>query len=64
MRNAYLEEHGQVIRTDIVNMARDLDDAAASRRRRRPRKFRELMMAQAGLRDLPLAYVVDAAGQA
>ncbi len=28
--NAYLDEHGQVIRTDIVNMARDLDMAAAS----------------------------------
>ncbi|HEX6611775.1 MAG TPA: PAS domain-containing sensor histidine kinase, partial [Hyphomicrobiaceae bacterium] len=25
---AYLEEHGQVIRTDIVNMAKDLNDAA------------------------------------
>ena len=35
-------------------------------RRRRvagdPRKFRELMFAQAGLRDLPVAYVVDAKG--
>ena len=35
-------------------------------RRRRvagdPRKFRELMIAQAGLRDLPVAYVVDAKG--
>ena len=28
--HAYLEEHGQVIRTDIVNMAKDLDDAAPS----------------------------------
>ena len=27
-----------------------------------PRKFRELMFAQAGLRDLPVAYVVDAKG--
>ena len=27
---AYLDEHGQVIRTDIVNMARDLDAAADS----------------------------------
>ena len=26
--SAYLEEHGQVIRTDIVNMVADLDDAA------------------------------------
>ena len=59
--NAYLLEHGQVIRTDIVNMARDLDDAA-------PliagdmNKFRELMMGQASLRDLPAAYVIDSKG--
>ena len=59
--HAYLDEHGQVIRTDIVNMAKDLDDAA-------PQvaddvgKFRQLMFAQAGLRDLPVAYVVDSKG--
>ena len=33
--HAYLDEHGQVIRTDIVNMAKDLDDAAPVRRQRR-----------------------------
>jgi two-component system nitrogen regulation sensor histidine kinase NtrY len=59
--HAYLEEHGQVIRTDIVNMAKDLDDAA-SQLAGDPRKFRELVFAQAGLRDLPVAYVVDASG--
>ena len=32
--HAYLEEHGQVIRTDIVNMGKDLDDAAPADRRR------------------------------
>ena len=53
---AYLLEHGQVIRTDIVNMARDLDEAAP------PvggdiRKFRDLMVGAGGLRDLPLAYI-------
>ena len=42
-------------------MARDLDEAA-------PlvggdvRKFRALMVAQAALRDLPLAYIVDSTG--
>src|SRR5262249_57686305 len=56
-----LEEHGQVIRTDIVNMAKDLDDAAPQLAGD-PRKFRELMFAQAGLRDLPVAYVVDGKG--
>src|SRR6185295_18852176 len=59
--HAYLEEHGQVIRTDIVNMAKDLDDAAPQLAGH-PRKFRELVFAQAGLRDLPVAYVVDARG--
>jgi two-component system, NtrC family, nitrogen regulation sensor histidine kinase NtrY len=59
--HAYLEEHGQVIRTDIVNMAKDLDDAAPQLAGD-PRKFRELVFAQAGLRDLPVAYVVDARG--
>ncbi len=60
--HAYLDEHGQVIRTDIVNMAKDLDDAAAQVGAATRRKFRELMFAQAGLRDLPVAYVVDAKG--
>ena len=51
--HAYLDEHGQVIRTDIVNTAKDLDDAAPTVAGD-PRKFRDLMFAQAGLRDLPL----------
>ena len=59
--HAYLEEHGQVIRTDIVNMGKDLDDAATEVGGD-ARKFRELMFAQAGLRDLPVAYVVDGKG--
>lgn len=60
--NAYLEEHGQVIRTDIVNMAKDLDDAAATAATN-PQRFRELVFAQAGLRDLPVAYVIDKTGK-
>lgn len=59
--NAYLLEHGQVIRTDIVNMARDLDDAAASIGGDQ-NKFRELMIGQASLRDLPATYVIDGKG--
>jgi two-component system nitrogen regulation sensor histidine kinase NtrY len=59
--NAYLLEHGQVIRTDIVNMARDLDDAAPQVAGD-ARKFRELMIGQASLRDLPAAYVIDSKG--
>jgi two-component system nitrogen regulation sensor histidine kinase NtrY len=56
--NAYLEEHGQLIRTDVVNMAKDLDDAKQLVTRE-PKKFRELVFAQAGLRDLPVAYVIN-----
>jgi|SoiMethySBSTD1v2_1073268.scaffolds.fasta_scaffold15202_3 two-component system, NtrC family, nitrogen regulation sensor histidine kinase NtrY len=60
--HAYLDEHGQVIRTDIVNMAKDLDEAA-SQLASDENKFRQLLFAQAGLRDLPVAYVVNARGQ-
>jgi two-component system, NtrC family, nitrogen regulation sensor histidine kinase NtrY len=60
--NAYLEEHGQVIRTDIVNMGKDLD-GAASGINGDDKKLRQLLLAQAGLRDLPAAYVIDAEGQ-
>jgi two-component system nitrogen regulation sensor histidine kinase NtrY len=60
--NAYLEEHGQVIRTDAVNMAKDLDEAA-ERVRDKPVELRALLIGQAGLRDLPAVYLIDRAGQ-
>ncbi|MGI9523837.1 MAG: ATP-binding protein [Hyphomicrobiaceae bacterium] len=59
--NAYLLEHGQVIRTDIVNMAKDLDESAAEIGDN-AEKFRDLVFVQAGLRDLPVAYVINGAG--
>ncbi len=55
---SYLEEHGQLIRTDASSMAKDLSDAAPGLARQ-PKKFRELLLSQAGLRDLPVAYVID-----
>jgi two-component system nitrogen regulation sensor histidine kinase NtrY len=58
---AYLDEHGQVIRTDIVNMARDLD-AAVDSIGGDPAKLQRLVMVQAGLRDLPAAYVIERNG--
>src|SRR5262245_32468375 len=58
---AYLLEHGQVIRTDIVLMAKDLDEAAASVKGDAT-AFRELMIGQALQRDLPVAYVIDGKG--
>jgi len=60
--NAYLEEHGQVIRTDIANMGKDLAGAAASIGGDRS-KLKNLVFVQAGLRDLPFAYVIDANGK-
>ena len=58
------EEHGQVIRTDIVNMAKDLNDAAELVKGKPAEDFevRNLMMAQAGLRDLSLVALIDAKG--
>lgn len=56
--NAYLEEHGAVIRSDIINMAKDIDDAQAVITRD-PKKLREILFAQAGLRDLPVAYIIN-----
>jgi two-component system nitrogen regulation sensor histidine kinase NtrY len=58
---AYLAEHGPVIRGDAIAMARDLDDAAVIVGTD-ARRFRELMTAQAALRDLPAAYVIDGKG--
>jgi two-component system nitrogen regulation sensor histidine kinase NtrY len=60
--NAYLEEHGQVIRTDIVNMGKDLDDAAPSLGGD-IEKLTNLVFVQAGLRDLPFAYVIKSDGK-
>jgi two-component system nitrogen regulation sensor histidine kinase NtrY len=62
--NAYLEEHGQIIRTDIVNMAKDLDDTAAKIAGAGTDSFelRNVVMAQAGLRDLSLVVLIDAKG--
>jgi two-component system nitrogen regulation sensor histidine kinase NtrY len=61
---AYVAEHGQVIRTDIVNMAKDLDEAI------QPgvaapvdeAAWRNLVVAQSGLRDLALVAVIDKKG--
>lgn len=60
--NAYLAEHGQVIRNDIVNMAKDLDDAANEIGNDRF-KLRAQLIAQAGLRELPMAYLIDEKGK-
>ncbi|MCB1514040.1 MAG: PAS domain-containing sensor histidine kinase [Hyphomicrobiaceae bacterium] len=59
---AYVEEHGQVIRNDLLNMARDLD-AAAPLVAGDNEQLRRLVIAQAGLRDLPAAYIINEQGK-
>lgn len=59
---SYLAEHGSVIRTDVANMARDVD-AAAEDIVDDPQALRQLLIAQAGLRDLVSAYLVSPNGQ-
>lgn len=59
---AYVEEHGQVIRNDVLNMARDLDSAAPLLAADRV-QLRRLVIAQAGLRDIPAAYIIDSQGK-
>ncbi len=59
---AYVEEHGQTIRNDLLSMARDLD-AAAPLVAGDNEQLRRLVIAQAGLRDLPSAYIIDGQGK-
>jgi two-component system nitrogen regulation sensor histidine kinase NtrY len=59
---SYLQEHGQVIRTDVANMARDID-ASADEVVDKPDALKQLMIAQAGLRDLASAYLISPNGQ-
>jgi len=58
---SYLQEHGQVIRSDILAMANDLDERA-SVFRTDPEQFKSQLLQQSQLRNLPGAYVIDAAG--
>lgn len=57
----YLQEHGQLIRNDIVNMARDIDSAADTLGGNR-QALQQLLYAQAGLRELPVTYIIDRTG--
>jgi len=55
---AYLHEHGQVIRADAVSMASDIDQAVTLIQTR-PEKFGSFLTAQAAVRSIPLAYLID-----
>jgi two-component system nitrogen regulation sensor histidine kinase NtrY len=58
---AYVVEHGQLLRTDLANMVRDIDSAADHIPVDTP-EFKQHIIAQAGLRDIPSAYVLDGKG--
>lgn len=59
---AYLQEHGQVIRSDTVGMAQDIDDAV-NLVQSRPQGFGNFLTAQAAIRALPVAYLIDGGGK-
>jgi len=59
---AYLQEHGQVIRADTLGMAKDIDQAV-DLVRARPQGFGNFLKAQAAIRSLPAAYLIDGDGK-
>lgn len=63
--NAYLAEHGQVIRSDVANMAKDLDDLVNEERigPDEPQRLHNVVMAQMGLRELSIAAIIDKNGK-
>jgi two-component system nitrogen regulation sensor histidine kinase NtrY len=59
---AYLQEHGQIIRTDTLGMAKDIDEAV-DLVRSQPQGFGTFLSAQAAIRALPMAYLIDGDGR-
>jgi two-component system, NtrC family, nitrogen regulation sensor histidine kinase NtrY len=59
---AYLQEHGQVIRADTLAMAKDIDEAVALVKSQ-PQGFGNFLTAQAAIRALPIAYLIDGDGK-
>jgi len=59
---AYVQEHGQVIRTDTLGMAKDIDEAV-NLVKSRPQAFGNFLAAQASIRALPIAYLIDGEGK-
>ena len=60
--NAYVNEQGQVIRSDAVGIARELEQSVALLAED-PEAFSRFFTAQAALRAIPMAFVVDRLGQ-
>ena len=59
---AYLQEHGQVIRADTVAMTKDIDEAVELVKSQ-PQGFGNFLTAQAAMRGLPIAYLIDGDGK-
>ncbi|MEM8744431.1 MAG: PAS domain-containing sensor histidine kinase [Pseudomonadota bacterium] len=55
---AYLNEHGQVIRSDVISMAADIDEAVELFRTKR-KVFWRFLAVQASIRSIPVAYIID-----
>ncbi|MDA7946668.1 MAG: ATP-binding protein [Hyphomicrobiaceae bacterium] len=55
---AYLNEHGQVIRSDVISMAADIDEAVNLFRTKRE-VFWRFLAVQASIRSIPVAYIID-----
>ena len=55
--SAYVNEQGQVIRSDALGMARELE-SSAQLLDEDPDAFKEFLTAQAALRAIPVAYVI------
>src|SRR5215475_14328450 len=59
---AYRQEHGEVIRADTVVMAKDIDEAV-DLVKSQPQGFGNFLSAQAAIRALPMAYLIDGQGK-
>ena len=60
--DAYLKEHQQAIRGDILSMARDID-SALPRMDGSPRQFKRILAAQGLVRNLSEIYIFDGTGR-
>jgi len=60
--SAYVNEQGQVIRSDALGMARELESAAQLLEEDRE-AFKEFLTAQAALRAIPIAHILNSDGE-
>ncbi len=61
LANAYVVEHGRVLRANLLNMAADMDSAQQFYEFS-PSQFDSIMLTQATVRQMPVAYILDGSG--